>query len=73
MQEEPSLEPGLTILFAHEMLKGELVSTYSIRAGSRKLQVPNQIISNICFHKKCKTLVSKTNGKTNFRVRLYLL
>ena len=54
MQEEPLMELGLTSWMPMKGLKCELVSTYSIGAGSRNLQVPNQIILNTCLHKIVK-------------------
>ena len=41
-QEEPSMELGLTNWKPMKRLKYELVSTHSIGAGSRNLEVPNQ-------------------------------
>ena len=72
-KKKPSIELGLTSWRLMERLKSELIFTYNIGAGSKNLQVPNQITFNTCLHKNCKTLVRKTNEKTEFRVSVYLL
>ena len=57
MQEEPSMEPGLTNWKPMKRLKYELVSNDSIGADSRNLHVPNQNILDTGLHKMVKTIV----------------